>query len=385
MFKSIIDLFKTTNHKEIMLVGLFISSIILYSGLSLLALYMEVYNIFFIKSGIVAVLFVLLSLYLRSKRTSLCAIVFMVLIDVESSFAVINKQAYEFITVYPFLIIFGFFFFFRLRTALIMTGIHLLYWISFTVYRIHEVTDHPLNAVMVPDFNMFTTSFAVIILGVFYNLSTEVPYSRLEQDDRVKTFLLQEIHHRIKNNLNIIASILGIQMLNIRRGITKDAYEVLHENKLRIESIAMIHESLYKGHRLDRLGFHKYVSSLTTLINEAYEKDIAVLIEADSITFPTETMFRLGIILNELFTNSIKYAFTSDEVENSVKITLTKETNDQYTLIYHEDNNPNIDLDRIENSASLGMRLIRLSVQEMDGTVEISHDGGLLILIRFNG
>ncbi len=367
-----------------MLVGLFISSIIIYSGLGLLALYMEIYNIFYIKLTLAFIMIGLLILYLRSYNTKLFAIILIIIIDVESSFAVISKEFYEFITIYPFLIIFGFYFFFRLKTALLMTIIHLAYWVAATIIRHRELTEHSLHAVVLPDINMFTSSIAVIILAIFYHLSTEIPYVKLEKDDKLKALLLKEIHHRIRNNLNIIASIFGIQMRNLEKGIPQNSYDVLKENKLRIQAIAMIHEALYTNHNLDKVKFKSYTTALTNLINEAYGKEISVKVDANQISFPIETMFKLGIILNELFTNSIKHAFTTVGRDDQVTITLKKEGN-RYILVYHESDNDHIDMEKIHNSNSLGMKLIYLTVQEMDGMVDILRNSGLIFTIKFSG
>ena len=382
MIQKIRQIFHSRDHKEIMLVGLFISSIVIYSGLGLLALYMGIYNIFYIKLTLAFVMMGLLALYLRSYNTKLFAIILIVIVDVESSFAVINKQFYEFITIYPFLIIFGFYFFFRLKIALLLTLLHIIYWIIATFIRHRELTEHSLYTVIIPDINMFTTSIAVIILAVFYHLSTEIPYARLEKDDKLKELLLKEIHHRIKNNLNIIASIFGIQMRNLKKGVTQNSYDLLKENKLRIQAIEMIHEALYANHNVDRVNFKSYAVALTNLINEAYGRDISVKIDANGISLPIETMFKLGIILNELFTNSIKYAFITDDRDNRISITLKKEIN-QYTLVYRESINDHIDMKKIHNSTSLGMKLISLTIKEMDGTINISQNCGLSFIIKF--
>ena len=384
MVKKISQIFQSKDHKEIMLVGLFISAIIIYSGLGLLALYMEIYNIFYIKMTLTFIMIGLLILYLRSYNTKLFAIILIIIIDVESSFAVISKQYFEFITIYPFLIIFGFYFFFRLKTALLMTIVHLAYWVVATIIRHRELTDHPLFTLLLTDFNMFTTSIAVIILAIFYHLSTEIPYAKLEKDDKLKALLLKEIHHRIRNNLNVIASIFGIQMRNLKKGVPQNSYcyDVLKENKLRIQAIAMIHEALYTNHNLDKVKFKSYTIALTNLINEAYGRETSVKVDANQISLPIETMFKLGIILNELFTNSIKHAFTTEDREDQVTITLKKEKN-RYTLVYHESNNDHVDMEKIHNSDSLGMKLIYLTVQEMDGTVDISRNDGLIFSIEF--
>ena len=229
---------------------------------------------------------------------------------------------------------------------------------------------------------MFTTSVVVVFLGLFYHLSTEVTYEKLEASNKKNETLLKEIHHRIKNNLNVIASIFGLQILNLKKGISKSTEEVLKDNKMRIESIAMIHESLYQNHDIGKAPFKGYVQKLTGLINKTYNRNISVHIDSQNISLPLETMFRLGIILNELFTNSIKYAFEHDEKSDQVNVKLYRDGDDCY-FTYHESRNEHIDIPKILNSQTLGMRLIQLTVKQMDGTLDISHNDGLIFTIIF--
>ncbi|NEW61185.1 sensor histidine kinase [Sulfurovum sp. bin170] len=382
MVSKLKEIFRSRKHQDIMLVGLFLSSIIVYISLALLAFIMQIYYIFFIKLILLFLMIALLWFYLRYFKTKLFASILIVIIEAESSLAVLNREFYEFITIYPFLIIFGFYFFFRLKTALWMTLVHLLYWTGATALKYREIQEVTF-ADRTPDFNMFTTSVVVIILGIFYNISTEVSYEKLEKDDRIKAFLLKEIHHRIKNNLNIITSIFGLQMLSIKKSsnLQQNPYDMLKENKVRIESIAMIHEALYKDYNMEKIDFEEYTMNLIDLINQTYSRDISVEIDSNHISLLTNRVFQLGIILNELFTNSIKYAFDSDK-EEEIEISLRKE-DDKYILIYHEINNNFSLLEKLTHSESLGMKLIYLTVREMDGELDISQNGGLIFRIEF--
>ncbi len=325
---------------------------------------------------------VLLGLCLKYRNTSLIAILLFIILEIDTSLAVVSKNFYEFVSVYPFLIIFGFFFFFRLKTALWMTVVHFVYWTLATIFRYKEIADHPNFETVIPDINMFTTSVVVVLLGIIYNVSTEVTYKKLEVVNEKNEMLLKEIHHRIKNNLNIIASIFGLQILNLQKGVSKSAEEVLKDNKMRIEAIAMIHESLYQNHDIGKVPFDEYGQNLTALINKTYNRNISVNIDSDQITLPLETMFRLGIVLNELFTNSIKYAFEEDEDEDQVWIALSKKE-DHYHFSYHESRNGNMDIEKMLNSKTLGMRLIQLTVKQMGGELDITHNNGLIFTIIF--
>ncbi len=285
-------------------------------------------------------------------------------------------------SIFHIIIPLSYFLLYTLRRSLIYFFIHETIVTGIYLYGYYYMYDgHGFSYKASDIVAIFMATLVILFIGIFYHLGVEETYRQLEKANQHNKILLQEVHHRVKNNLNIIASILGLQMRNIKKGITKDSYEVLKENKLRIESIAMIHEALYKSKHFDKIDFKKYVLRLINLIGATYDKEIQVNLNADNISFSLDTMLRLGIILNELFTNSIKYAFSQNSTNNQVNITLTKQK-EHYTLIYHEYGNRDADIDKITDSAALGMKLVFLTVREMDGTIEISKKDGLVFTIQ---
>ncbi len=382
MIEDIRHIFHSKDHKEIMLGGILISSIIIYATLALSALYVGLNDVFWIKFSVGLMIGVLFFVCVKYRNTSLIAILLFIILEIDTSLAMLSEHLFDFVSVYPFFIILGFFFFFRLKTALWMSFAHFVYWTVTTIIRQHEVIDHPKFESLISDINMLTTSVVVVLLGIFYHLSTEVTYEKLEIANEKNETLLKEIHHRIKNNLNIIASIFGLQILNLDKGISKSAKEVLVDNKMRIEAIAMIHESLYQNHNIGNIPFNDYTQNLTDLINKTYNRNISVQIDSGNIALPLETMFRLGIILNELFTNSIKYAFEHDAQDDQVWIVLS-EKNGNYHFAYHESRNENIDIEKMLSSKTLGIKLVQLTVKQMGGELDISHNNGLIFTIIF--
>lgn len=384
MIENIRHLFHSKDHKEIMLGGLLVSSIVIYLVLALSAFSVGLHDVFWIKLGVSLIISILLGFFLKYRNTSLIAILLFIVLEIDTSLAMLSERLFDFVTIYPFFIIFGFFFFFRFKTALWMSLAHFVYWTVATIVRQHEVIDHPKFEGLISDINMFTTSVVVVLLGIFYHLSTEVTYEKLEIANEKNETLLKEIHHRIKNNLNIIASIFGLQILNLQKGVSKSTEEVLNDNKMRIEAIALIHESLYQNHDIGKVPFDEYAKNLTTLINKTYNRNISVDIASDHISLPLETMFRLGIVLNELFTNSIKYAFEHDAEHDHVWIGLSKKE-DYCHFAYHESHNENMNIKKMLSSKTLGMRLIQLTVKQMGGTLDISHNDndGLIFTIIF--
>ncbi|MBA1421533.1 MAG: sensor histidine kinase [Epsilonproteobacteria bacterium] len=144
----------------------------------------------------------------------------------------------------------------------------------------------------------------VIAFGTFYHIAIERSYKELEYANYQKTFLLKEIHHRVKNNLNLIASILGIQGLE---SSSSEIHELIEQNKLRLESIALAHEMLYKQDNLANIDLKSYIEKLTAHILKTNEgtENIKVHIEMISLKLPIENMIQFGIMINELMINSI--------------------------------------------------------------------------------
>ncbi len=276
----------------------------------------------------------------------------------------------------------AFFLLYDLKRSLLYFWIHQMIVTALYIYAYYHYGSAAFAYSASDIVAIIMASLIILFIGIFYHLGVENSYRQLERSNAHNSVLLKEIHHRVKNNLNIIASILGLQMMNIKKGVAKDAYTVLKENQLRIQAIAMIHEALYRSDYLDSIDFTKYTRALTELINQAYGKEIYVDISSDRHCFAIETMFRLGVILNELFTNSIKYAFTGDESKDQVTIALHREDH-RYRLVYHERDHHHIDIDTIKNSRTLGMKLIHLTLQEMHGTMDISNDNGLKVVIQF--
>ena len=191
--------------------------------------------------------------------------------------------------------------------------------------------------------------------------------------------LLQEVHHRVKNNLNIIASILGLQAI----GKNSQAKEELNNSKARIESMALVHEMLYTQHDYEKISFNEYVKKLTQLLSPMYEKKSGLKVELptkENLVLPLDIMIQLGLIINEMFTNSLKYATNPNGL--SITIALTK--NGDYFTFYYKDNGIKfLDIQSITHSSRLGIKLISLNVKQLDGKIETVYNKGLEYSIHF--
>ncbi len=265
------------------------------------------------------------------------------------------------------------------REIVINMGLYYLILAGLFVYGYVHFEHHPL----LHDVSMMSVYFIallfVIAFGIVYHYAIEQSYHELQKANRQKEILLKEIHHRIKNNLNIISSILGLQKLD-----TDDSkvHRIIDQNRLRIESMSLAHEVLYSTEDLSHIGFEDYTRRLLEhiLAMSDLKADAEISLQAVSAAFSLERMVQLGIILNELVTNSVKYAFAQGK--GRIRITLAKKE-EAYSLVY-ADNGPGVlEPDRLMKSDTLGMNLVRLTVEQMDGTVDIGNDGGLRYEIRF--
>ena len=379
---SLKRIFHNNDHKEIMIAGLYLSSIVIFLLLGIVAGLMGYETIFWIKSGITVLIIMLLYGFIRSGKVQIYAILLLLIVEIDSAFAMLYLHSGNFVTIYLFFVIFGFFFFFKLKVAVWMTLAHLFYWLLISVYG-HFTFLHDPAFQVISLTNIIVSSIIATVFAYLYHISTEITYAELEHANKQKEILLKEIHHRIKNNLNKVSSMLGLQILNIENGKTEDTEEVLRKSKLRIEAMGMVHDTLYKSNNLEKINFKEYIINLTQLINQTYSRDISVEVRSDDIYFPLETMMKIGLIINELQTNSIKYAIAGDKGELKLSITLSKEQND-CALIYYQQSKQAIDMNSLENSDTLGMKLIRLTVKEMNGEMKISNENGLKFVIHFS-
>lgn len=204
----------------------------------------------------------------------------------------------------------------------------------------------------------------------------ELKRSKIELQNALKEkeMLLKEIHHRVKNNLMIISNLLELQSYYVR---DKADLNVFRESKTRADSMALIHERLYQSTDLKSIDIGDYIRNLAADIFDTYVIDpdqINLMVRVDDIRLDTNTAIPLGLIINELLTNSLKYAFPNDK-KGKITIELNK-NDDKFTLIIKDDGIgfPS-DLD-YKNTETLGLELVNSLTQQVNGNMElISADG----------
>jgi two-component sensor histidine kinase len=193
--------------------------------------------------------------------------------------------------------------------------------------------------------------------------------------------LLQEVHHRVKNNLQVISSLINLQMVRLQDG---DARRALEECRTRIETIALIHEKLYQAHDYARIPFSEYVTSLARNIlraSGAAGRSISLEVESDDVLLSVDRAIPCALMLNEIITNSLKHAFPNGR-QGRIRVRLRK-SDDRVQLAVEDDGvGMPAGFDPCK-SRSLGMQLVTTLNEQLEGRMEILRGAGTKFQIEF--
>ncbi len=198
--------------------------------------------------------------------------------------------------------------------------------------------------------------------------------------------LMKEIHHRVKNNMQIVSSLLDLQSISIKDPLISDAVK---EGKNRVQSMALIHQNLYSEDNLKGIKAKQYINNLLQNLCDSYNISndrVKIHSNIEDLNLDVDTMIPIGLILNELLTNAFKYAFPKDAVYNGVERGVLEihlhEQNKQLQLSV-KDNGPGFPLELDSKTASsFGLRMIRAFAQKLKAVVEIKNDNGASIKIN---
>ena len=198
-----------------------------------------------------------------------------------------------------------------------------------------------------------------------------------------KEIPLKEIHHRVKNNFQIISSLLDMRIMRIDDQRTIDYFE---DARAKIDTMSLIHEQLYKGSRFDRIDMGRHAEELLDHISQVYENEFCVVtpvIEAENIFFSINQAIPCAIVLNELIFNAYKHAFMDSE-EGTVRISLEKLSGDMIYIRVKDDGVGMPDEIDFGKTNTLGLKLVRTIVRDqLMGTIRINRDQGTEIVIEF--
>jgi PAS domain S-box-containing protein len=232
--------------------------------------------------------------------------------------------------------------------------------------------------------NPIETGDGTMVLSAIVDIST-----RKREEGRVlaslkeKDILLGEIHHRVKNNLQIVDSLLGLQS-----GIINDTgtQEILRESQNRIKSMALIHQILYQSNDFARMDFNNFLDTLVPTLASSYGADpdrIVLSINAIEVRLPLSVAIPCGLLVNELISNALKHAFPANR-HGEIRIDLSIASGGQ-VLLSVEDDGVGIpdDLD-LDNTATLGLQLVTLLTDQLGGEMVIRRSNPTRFALRLH-
>lgn len=213
--------------------------------------------------------------------------------------------------------------------------------------------------------------------GLLVGIAQEITEKKELEEQLVRKhkeneLLLKEIHHRVKNNLQVISSLLNLQFNGIE---DVEVHKALSKSKDRINSMALIHTKLYQSGNLASIDFGEYVEELIASITASYGNNDSVkcLVKYSDIVMNIDLSINLALIITELVTNSYKHAFTGRD-EGQIKVELT--SNPKHYKLVIADNGIG-QTNEIENEQSLGLEIVRALTEQIDGTIVVTSDKGL--------
>lgn len=231
------------------------------------------------------------------------------------------------------------------------------------------------------------TDQAVKMTGVNYDITSDIEHTReIEKNLHEKETLLQEIHHRVKNNMQIIISLLRLQSPSFTDCRSKQLYR---ECQQRIRSMALVHEKLYRSTDLINIDFAGYIGDLANQLFHAYaaaDSKIELILDIAPVNLSIERAIPCGLVLNELITNSLKYAF--DETQpgaKEIRIELHR-SDDDMVIITYRDNGRGLPEDfNPTQSDSLGFKLITMLTRgQLKGKIRFDHECGFGFGMKFS-
>ena len=202
---------------------------------------------------------------------------------------------------------------------------------------------------------------------------------RISEADQEKSVLLREIHHRVKNNLQVISALLQLQSKYVK---DEHAVEALQSGQDRVESMALIHKDLYQHDNLKGVNTKDYIEKLIDGLSDSYQiskNQIEITSDIEPIILDVDTMIPLGLLINELISNAIKHAFT-EKAEGKIMINLREKSEALHLIV--QDNGQGVqDLDMIK-SKSFGFSLIQSFAKKLDAVLSLKSNDGFRVELK---
>jgi len=235
---------------------------------------------------------------------------------------------------------------------------------------------------------ILTSLLAFILFGLIYyyqkrhkkNQELQALNLELASKNKQNELLLKEIHHRVKNNLELVKSLLALQSAQMEDPASKEA---MLSSQNRVQSMGIIHQKLYQGENLGHIDMKDYFVNLGEGILDAFDAEDKVKIECamDNLELDVDTAVPIGLIVNELLTNALKYAFPQ-QGKGNILISLSQETPETLTLKVADDGIGKV-VGLTPKGTGFGTQLIQLLTQQLDGKMIEEHHNGTSVLFHF--
>lgn len=230
-------------------------------------------------------------------------------------------------------------------------------------------------------FTLILTGLMIFFLFFLYRVFIRrKKYSLLlEKQNKEKEFLLKEIHHRVKNNLETISSLLSLQTAQINN---QELQNIMIESQNRVQSMGMIHQNLYQGENMTAIEMKQYFRNLAKYVIDSFDATERVTFDCamDSLELDVDRAIPIGLIVNELITNSLKYAFPHN---SQGKITITFSETDSHLLLKVCDNGVGFDKDKGIKGTGFGSQLVDLLTKQLDGNMTLITTKGTEVFFEF--
>lgn len=205
---------------------------------------------------------------------------------------------------------------------------------------------------------------------------------KLQESLKEKEVLLKEVHHRVKNNMQVISSILNLQSSYID---DEKALNVLRESQDRIKSMSFVHESLYQSDTLSEVNFAEYIRNIATNLYHSYGRPqggIDLTFDLEPVYINLDTSIPCGLVINELVSNALKYAFVGRE-RGRIGIHLSRQSDKLLTLAV-EDNGVGLPEDfDVDTAESLGLQLVTALAMQVSGNLKVERENGTRFTLNF--
>jgi len=259
------------------------------------------------------------------------------------------------------------FFLFSFKKSFLLNMIFFISLYSVFFYMNNIFTNHSFLNNYVAMGNLTIILLVIFVFSYFYEMSRIEDNKRLIDLNYKKDLLYRELQHRVKNNLNIVSSMLSMQALKENQTV-RDIIEV---STNRINSMAMVHSMLYVSEDIENVNAKKFLEKLSNYMKNNADHNVLIKLNIQELELPLNEIIPLGLIVNELLTNSFKYAFK--ETSNP-KINIVFKIFHGIVIFTYHDNGMGYALDKNDN---MGLKLIELNVKQLKGTLKVKNKNGL--------